>query len=253
MSNIIQTLWIGDTLSSMELLSLNSFVKNDMEIHLYCYEDIKNVPNGVVIKDGRDILPKEDIFAYQVGDGKGSYSAFSNYFRYKLLHERGGWWVDTDMVCLQPWNFEDDYVFCSEENYETGLSFLNTGAIKCPKGSELMEYCYNICLQQDKQTLEWGTVGPKLLHTAVHTLKYTDFVKPVHYFSIIAPFRSQLFVIPEDCGLYGVDTLIKLILTPGKKVYGLHLWNEAWRRIGINKNDIHPETSIYEQLKAKYV
>ena len=58
---------------------------------------------------------------------------------------------------------------------------------------------------------------------------------------------------PEDCGLYGVDKLIKLILTPGKKIYGLHLWNEAWRRIGINKKDIHPETSIYEQLKAKYV
>ena len=30
-------------LSSMEILSLNSFVKNGMEIHLYCYEDIKNV------------------------------------------------------------------------------------------------------------------------------------------------------------------------------------------------------------------
>ena len=57
MNNIIQTLWIGDTLSPMEILSLNSFVKNDMEIHLYCYVDIKNVPTGVVIKDGRDIIP----------------------------------------------------------------------------------------------------------------------------------------------------------------------------------------------------
>ena len=253
MSNIIQTLWIGDTLSDMEILSLSSFIKNNMEVHLYCYEDIKNVPEGVIVKSGTDILPKEDIFAYQVGPGKGSYSAFSNYFRYKLLHEKGGWWVDTDMVCLQPWNFEDEYVFCSEENYETGLHFPNTGAIKCPAGSKIMKHCYNVCLEQDKQTLEWGTVGPKLLHTAVQTLEYIDLVKPVHYFSIIAPFRSQLFVLPSECGLYGLNELTDLILTPSKHVYGLHLWNEAWRRIGINKNASHPQTSIYEQLKAKYV
>ena len=36
-----------------------------MEVHLYCYENIKNVPVGVIIKNGRDILPEEDIFAYQ--------------------------------------------------------------------------------------------------------------------------------------------------------------------------------------------
>jgi len=252
MSNTIQTLWIGNTLSPMEILSLNSFVKNGMEIHLYCYEDIKNVPQGVVIKDGRDILPKEDIFAYQVGEGKGSYSAFSNYFRYKLLYEKGGWWVDTDMICLQPWNFTEDYVFCCEENYETGLPFLNTGAIKCPAGDELMNYCYNECLKKDKQTLEWGIVGPKLLNTAVHKFKYNKFVKPTRSFSLVAPFRSQLFIIPKG-GVYGLNVLTDLIFTPGKNVYGLHLWNEAWNRIGISKHIDHDVTSIYEQLKLKYV
>ena len=46
---------------------------------------------------------------------------------------------------------------------------------------------------------------------------------------------------------------MKLILTPSKRVYGLHLWNEAWRRIGLDKEGTYPSTSIYEQLKAKYV
>jgi len=241
MSNIIQTLWIGDTLSCMEILSLNSFVKNDMEIHLYCYEDIKNVPDGVIIKDGKDILPKEDVFAYQVGPGKGSYSAFSNYFRYKLLYEKGGWWVDTDMVCLQPWEFEDEYVFCSEEDYDTHKPILNTGAIKCPKGDKLMDYCYNECLKKDKKTLEWGIVGPRLLNEAVNKFNYNEYIKPIHTFCFIAPFRSNLFITPGK------------VMKPSNSIYGLHLWNEAWRRIGLDKKGTYPPTSIYEQLKAKYV
>lgn len=240
-SNIIQTLWIGDTLSTMELISLNSFVKNNMEIHLYCYENIKNVPEGVIVKNGSDILPKEDIFSYQVGPGKGSFSAFSNYFRYKLLYEKGGWWVDTDMVCLQPWDFEDNYVFCSEEEYGTGLTIVNTGAIKCPSNSAIMGYCYNECLKQNKDTLEWGTVGPKLLAQAVNKFNYKKYVKPTHTFSFIAPFRSNLFIEENKK------------LKPSKSIYGLHLWNEAWRRLGIDKHGTYPSTSIYEQLKAEYV
>ena len=42
MSNIIQSLWIGEELSVMEQLCLSSFVKNGHEVHLYTYEDVKN-------------------------------------------------------------------------------------------------------------------------------------------------------------------------------------------------------------------
>src|SRR5262249_54280435 len=44
---------------------------------------------------------QDKVFVYQAeGFGKGSPSAFSNYFRYKLLAEKGGWWIDTDVVRL---------------------------------------------------------------------------------------------------------------------------------------------------------
>ena len=57
MSNKIQTLWVGNKLSTMERLCLSSFVHNDHSIELYSYEDIENVPDGVVIRDGNEILP----------------------------------------------------------------------------------------------------------------------------------------------------------------------------------------------------
>ena len=86
----------------MEIISLNSFVKHGLEIHLYCYKDIENVPKGVIIKDARNILPESEIFTYK----NGSYSAFSNLFRFTMLDKVGGYWVDTDFVCIKKFNFK---------------------------------------------------------------------------------------------------------------------------------------------------
>ena len=86
MSNIIQSLWIGGALSKMEQLSARSFIDNGHEYHLYTYGDVKNIPEGVVVKDGNDILPESEIFRYK----NGSVSAFSNYFRFMMLHKKRG-------------------------------------------------------------------------------------------------------------------------------------------------------------------
>ena len=77
MSNIIQGLWIGKSLSKMEQLSIKSFLDNGHEYHLYTYSDVKNIPKGTVIKDGNEIITENQIFTYK----NGSYSAFSNLFR----------------------------------------------------------------------------------------------------------------------------------------------------------------------------
>ena len=166
MPNIIQSLWIGDSLSPMEQLSAASFVNNDHEYHLYVYEDVENVPDGVIIKDGNDILTESMIFAYKNGEGKGSYSAFSNYFRYKMLLEKGGWWADTDMVCLKPLNFKQDHVFATE--LYMNEDYITSGIIKADKNSEVMRYCWNVCKSKDPDAIVWGEVGPSLIRNAVN-------------------------------------------------------------------------------------
>ena len=98
MSEKIQSLWIGNTLSNVEKLCINSYIKNGHEFDLYTYDEIDNIPENCNVKDAKEILPEEEIFSYNVGLGKGSYSAFSNYFRYKLLEIKGNWWTDTDIV-----------------------------------------------------------------------------------------------------------------------------------------------------------
>src|SRR6185369_14164179 len=109
----IQCLWIGPRLSAMERLAIASFLRHGHEVHLYTYGHVAGIPLGTVVRDGNEILPASRIFFYS---DCGSPSGFANFFRYKLLLERGGWWVDTDMVCLKPFDFADEYVFASEND-----------------------------------------------------------------------------------------------------------------------------------------
>ena len=76
--NEVQSLWIGGKLSNLEILCINSFLKNNISFKLYCYQEVENLPEGTIVADGRDILPESEIFCYQTGKGKGSFSAFSN-------------------------------------------------------------------------------------------------------------------------------------------------------------------------------
>ncbi len=101
-NDVIQGLWIGDELSTMERLSIASFLAQGHPYHLYVYRPVSNVPLGTCLKDASEVLPESMIFQYP---DYASYAGFANYFRYKLLLERGGWWVDTDAVCLQTVRF----------------------------------------------------------------------------------------------------------------------------------------------------
>ena len=77
----IQTLWIGKELSELESLCILSYIKNGYDFHLYAYNEISNVPEGCIIMDANSILDESEVFCYNVGHGKGSFSAFSNIFR----------------------------------------------------------------------------------------------------------------------------------------------------------------------------
>jgi len=112
--SVVQSLWIGEKLSNIELLSINSFVKRGHLYHLYVYEIPKNVPSKVILKDASTIIPKANIFEDR--EIKNSFAGFSNIFRYKLLFENGGYWVDTDIICLKKFDFKLDHLFALQRD-----------------------------------------------------------------------------------------------------------------------------------------
>jgi mannosyltransferase OCH1-like enzyme len=69
-------------------------------VTLYTYDTDIHVPPGVTVRDAGEIFARDHFFFNQEGYGKRLPNAFSNMFRYKLLSERGGWWIDADVVCL---------------------------------------------------------------------------------------------------------------------------------------------------------
>src|SRR5438132_12635269 len=112
----------------MEKLSISSFIRNGHDYHLYTYNELPYVPAGTVLKDANEILPASAIFQYR---DRPSYAGFANSFRYKLLLERGGWWADTDTVCLRLFDFSEEYVFSSE--MQGDIEVINNGLIKAPR------------------------------------------------------------------------------------------------------------------------
>lgn len=235
---IIQGLWIGPRLSTMEHMSMKSFIDNGHEYHLYCYEEIENVPEGVIIKDGNEILPKEMIFSYKVGAGKGSFSAFSNFFRYKLVLEKGGYWVDTDTICLKHWDFEEPYVFSSE--WYAGKIHCNAGIIKCPAGSEVMQRNWDVCQSKDPNKIAWSEIGPRLVKASVEKLGLEEYIKKPETFCPIG-FERWFDVLNPNTKIEFDDD-----------VYAIHLWNEMWRRGGRDKDAKYHPDCYYEQLKKRF-
>ncbi len=200
-NKIVNSLWIGNKLSEMELLTIASFTKHGHKFHLWVYNSIENVPENVIIKNANDIIPEDNVFVYDKNSnidwGKGSYAGFSDIFRYKLLHENGGWWVDMDVTCLQPFDFSEIYFFRNHWKYD-----VVGNVMKCPKGSELMKLCYNESLEKvNKHNTNWH-LPIEILNKHVKELNLKNYIQRglinLDMSHTIKPYFHFYLPIPKD-------------------------------------------------------
>jgi hypothetical protein len=240
MARVVQSLWIGASLGSIQRLTIQSFLCHGYEFCLYTFNEISNVPEGTTLCDASTILPKESVFCYQDGFGKGSYSAFSNLFRYQLLYEKGGWWVDMDVVCLKPFDFNDDFVFATELEGD-GSIYAASCVFKSPPRAEYLRYCLEVCAAKDKARLRWGEIGPALLDDAIKRFNLTAHLVPVHVFTPIDHFKFNDILQPD----FDISRLANS--------YGVHLWNQMWKANGIDPDEESHPSSLYARLKARYL
>ena len=241
MNDRIQTLWVGDRLSPLEQIALRSFLAHGHQVDLYAYSEIAGVPAGVTVRDGNEILPAAKIFKYRDHD---SYSGFSNYFRYKLLLERGGYWVDADVVCLRPFDFAAEHVFATEprpsppEPQPWGMV---SCVLKAPIGSPAMAYAWESCLAKDPAKLVWNETGSWLMKRCVDSLGLQEFVVAPEVFCPLAPWLWRRFLEPDA----------ELGIT--ERSYSIHGWNEMWRREGGDKYAQPDPRSFYHRLRETYL
>ena len=229
---IIQGLWVGPSLSLMEQLSIASFLANGHQYHLYVYDDVKDVPSGTRLEDASTILPHDWMFL----DSRETFAAFSDMFRYKLLLEKGGWWVDTDMVCVRPFEFDRDCVFSTEPD-----STIGSAVIRVPPGSQAMSRAWASCVDRDRTSVAWGSIGPRLLIQIVRDLGLEALaVEPEVFF-------------PFDWGDWqkALDPTVVWQFAPTTR--SVHLWSSMWDLAKWNKDATYPDGCLYETLKRRYL
>lgn len=253
----IQMFWHGAPLSRIERLSLTSFVQNGHPVDLYVYEEPAGVPAGVRVMDAAQILPRSAAFRHRRTQ---SFALFADWFRYRLLFERGGIWADADVVCLEPFDYESAEVFAWQDDV-----YINNAVLGLPAGDLLADLLASCCehpnrilpydslgvrlrklkrriLQGDRRDrVRWGENGPEGLTRAARHLGYADRALPSWHFYPVAFDNSRMLFESPVAG--------REVVFDGSRA--VHLWNQVLR--GVDKNARFPVDSPFEQFCALYM
>lgn len=254
----IQSLWIGERLSRIEVLSIRSFLAQGHPYHLYTYADLENVPDGVTVKDANAIVPERDIFKTD-----GSLSIFADWFRQELLHQCGGYWVDLDIVCLKPLLFPDPIVLGKVDSGR-----VSNALMRFPKGHELTRQLADVSKDPNKampfdsaadkrrklirkylrgnrrNDIEWGEPsGPSGLTRMIKHAGLWKIAKPYYYFH------------PVHFSFWGCafDNTFQDGMDFFSASYCVHLWNEKIRRAArFDKDGPFLKGSLVQTLMERY-
>lgn len=232
-ANNIHSLWIGKQLSNLELLTLHSFVSHGHRFHLWLYEPLQTaVPQGVILQDANEILDQKHIFHYRTGDiGKGSVAGFSDIFRYKLLYEKGGWWVDMDVTCLRPFQFDEPYVFRQHDFLPVVGNIMKT-----PKGCPAMKAAFEEALESvDEFNTDW-LLPIEILNRQIEQHHLTEYIRA----DLCNPDRWELVTLFRESNL-------KL----NNNWHAIHWINVEWNRRNFER-DMAVVDSLYYQLLQQY-
>ncbi len=233
---IIQSLWVGDPLSNLEKLCIQSFLDNGHEFHLYVYDEVQGIPGGAVVKDGNDILPYNELTAGPLQE----WSSLSDYFRYALLYKKGGWWVDMDTVCIKPFDFGEEIIFPDKS---MGSGWIPNTPLRFPAGHPFMKTMQDLCRERI-QIENVGRVmmgGPPLL------------TEQIAQAGLQRHAQSQMrFFLPHEYEFSNFDDTYRDGLLFPANTHAVHIGNSVSRKRGIDKNAQFDAGSLFEQLKDRH-
>jgi hypothetical protein len=256
----IHMFWHGPPLTRIEKLCISSFVAHGHRVHLHVYEAPAGIPKGVRLVDAAETLPARSLFRHK---GSGSLAPFADWFRYRLLAQQGGVWVDMDVVCLQPLTYGTTTLF----GWMDGKT-INNAVLGLPAGDPLAvwmaENCENpnrflpydnfrtrrrklrrrLLQGNGRDNIKWGEYGPQGLTRAIEHMNYAHAALPFwHFYPIHYDNWHTVFdgTLPSNSSLISTS-------------FALHLWNEMSRNApGFNKNGPFPPHSLFETLCQRYL
>ncbi|MGR3571260.1 hypothetical protein [Brevirhabdus sp.] len=127
----IAMLWVQGPLTYVEQLCAKSFLDAGQHVKLYQYGKVDNIPAGVEVRDGNEILSMDNFIQH---GRTGSLALFSDVFRYHLLKQSEGViWADTDAYCLRPFTSGTGHFYGWESDHN-----INGGVLGLPRDSDAL-------------------------------------------------------------------------------------------------------------------
>ncbi|CDX40907.1 hypothetical protein MPLDJ20_310003 [Mesorhizobium plurifarium] len=172
---------------------------------------------GVEVRSAEDVVPRA-LFERIVAGSEIRY--FSDVFRYAVLYEHGGLWMDTDVILLRPFPFQGDHFLNLQWRGSHKGHFICGNVMYAKPYSKHMRALYELSLDRFHagQGKDFGDVGPKLL---------SDYVGSDEG----AELRSQVFgpMFFNSIDWMELDRFEKPIAELADhlnddRVFGLHLW-----------------------------
>jgi hypothetical protein len=126
----VVSFWHGP-MTWLERLCFASFVRQGHPVHLYSYNPIVGLPEGVELRDAAELIPRDRLIFYK---GSGTPGIFADFFRVVLQRERRGIWVDADVYCVRPIVDPPEYLFGWEQS-----GSVNSAVLLLPPDSPLLD------------------------------------------------------------------------------------------------------------------
>lgn len=228
----IATLWIGDTLSWLEQLCLRSFVDAGHDVRLYAYGAVRNVPDGVSVFDANEIFSGENIFRHS---RTGSPAIHADLWRLHLLKKTDCIWVDADVLCVKPFDFESQFVFGREK-----AKLVCNAVMRLPSHSRTLAclldfvadpYAIGPWLSAEKQDVlrsaknagtpvhfseqDWGLTGPAAFtHYLIQTGEWEHALPEAAFYPVSFRDRNKMITPKYDVEAEFLNS----------STYAVHLW-----------------------------
>lgn len=231
---VVQTFWHGEAISPYQLLCLRSFADRGHQVEVFSY-DQPHLPGWLERRNAAEILPRDSVVR-PVGD---VVAIHGNLFRYALLNQRGGWWIDPDLLLLQADLPAADIFFAGPDAF--GLT--STGLLRFPKGHPVIKAGLAQALSLNDSAADWEASGAALLTELIrqHGLgldnRWRGPLGPVSWFEVPALFDPMQR-----------DRLERLC----QSEWFLHLHADVWLRSGVPLRQGPPEGSLLDALLRRH-
>lgn len=238
----IHALWIGNKLGDISRCCLKSFYLKGHKVFLHTYSTIEDLPDGIICLDANLIIDKKNIFKHTE---TGSYALFSDLFRYELLKQVDGIYVDCDVYCLHPITKNNNgYII----GYESD-NMINGAVLAMPSQSKLLENLLNAAydshfippwypkkkqnrlkikkmfgLSKHISDMPWGVIGPAAITHFIKALNLESQVEPIDVF----------YPVHYECINLLIDENLEINDITTQRTVCIHLYNEVLRKINLN-------------------